>query len=429
MIATPRYSWLASLRVYMLPQVIAMLFLGFSAGLPFLLVFSTLSAWLTEEGLSRTLIGLFSWVGITYSVKVVWAPLVDHLKIPYLTRRLGRRRSWMLLAQWGIALGIFGMAQINPEQQLWLLALIAIWTALASATQDVAIDAYRIEAIVKEYQAAMVAMYILGYRIALLAAGAGAFYAAELVGWHNSYLLMAMLMIVGIITTLVINEPDVPQPVSFPTKRAWFAHAVIHPFTDFFYRNGRMAVLILLFIAIYRISDITMGVMANPFYLDMGYTKIQIADISKIFGFFMTIIGAALGGILVPRYGLLPILISGAILVAATNLLFIGLAMSEPDLSLLALVISADNLSGGIATTAFIAYLSSLTNTAYTATQYALFSSLMTLPAKFLGGFSGVIVDCCGYPNFFAYAAALGIPAILLASYLAHRGRAVSLSQ
>ena len=429
MIATPRHSWLASLRVYMLPQVIAMLFLGFSAGLPFLLVFSTLSAWLTEEGLSRTLIGLFSWVGITYSVKVVWAPLVDQLKIPYLTRRLGRRRSWMLLAQWGIALGIFGMAQINPEQQLWLLALIAIWTALASATQDVAIDAYRIEAVAKEYQAAMVAMYILGYRIALLAAGAGAFYAAELVGWHNSYLLMAMLMIVGIITTLVINEPDVPQPVSFPTKRAWFAHAVIHPFTDFFYRNGRMAVLILLFIAIYRISDITMGVMANPFYLDMGYTKIQIADISKIFGFFMTIIGAALGGILVPRYGLLPILISGAILVAATNLLFIGLAMSEPDLSLLALVISADNLSGGIATTAFIAYLSSLTNTAYTATQYALFSSLMTLPAKFLGGFSGVIVDCCGYPNFFAYAAALGIPAILLASYLAHRGRAVSLSQ
>ena len=421
MTTTPHQSWLASLRIYLLPRVIAMLFLGFSAGLPFLLVFSTLSARLTEEGISRTVIGLFSWVGISYSVKVIWAPLIDQLKIPYLTRRFGRRRSWLLLAQFNIALGIVAMAYINPEYHLTWLVLAALWTAFSSATQDVVIDAYRIEAVVKEHQAAMAAMYILGYRLALLAAGAGAFYAAEWSGWQTSYLIMAALMLVGIVTALIINEPDVSRTITTKKGYAWFKHAIVEPFTEFFHRYGRLALLILLFISIYRVSDITMGVMANPFYLDMGYTKIEIAEISKIFGFFMTIVGAALGGILVPRYGLLPILITGAILVATTNLLFVGLALVEPNISLLALVISADNLSGGIATTAFIAYLSSLTHTSYTATQYALFSSLMTLPAKFIGGFSGFIVDCCGYPYFFSYAAVLGVPAILLAVYFAGR--------
>ena len=422
--------WLELLRVYSKPRVVAMLFLGFSAGLPFLLVFSTLSAWLTEEGLSRAAIGFFSWVGITYSIKVFWAPFVDQFRLPFLTRYFGRRRGWMLLAQVGIAAGLVAMALTRPQDELALFALLAVFIAFCSATQDIVIDAYRIEAVEKMYQAAMAAMYIFGYRVALLVAGAGTFYAAELVGWANGYLIMAACMGVGVVTTLLIAEPargDHAEPPPSGGVGQWLATAVILPFSDFFRRNGRIALLILLFIGIYRISDITMGVMANPFYLDMGYTKIQIAEVSKIFGFFMTLLGAGLGGVLVLRYGITPMLITGAVLVAATNLLFAVLSSAGPDVALLALVISADNLSGGIATTVFIAYLSSLTNTAYTATQYALFSSLMTLPAKFIGGFSGVIVDGYGYFSFFIYAAAIGIPAIIIAAWLArHTGTGVS---
>ncbi len=423
--------WLDLLRVYSKPRVVAMLFLGFSAGLPFLLVFSTLSAWLTEEGLSRTAIGFFSWVGITYSVKVIWAPFVDHLRLPFLTHLLGRRRAWMLLAQAGIAAGLVAMALTRPQTALVQFALLAVFIAFCSATQDIVVDAYRIEAVRKEYQAAMAATYIFGYRVALLVAGAGAFYAAEFVGWANGYLIMAACMTVGVVTTLVIAEPRrdghsgrVPLPPSPRGAAHWFVTAVARPFVDFFERNGRVALLILLFIGIYRISDITMGVMANPFYLDMGYTKIQIAEVSKIFGFFMTILGAGLGGVLVLSYGMMRMLIAGALLVVMTNLLFVVLSTTGPEVALLALVISADNLSGGIATTVFIAYLSSLTHTAYTATQYALFSSLMTLPAKFIGGFSGVIVDGYGYSNFFVYAAVIGIPAIAVAIWLARRERA-----
>ena len=422
-------SWFDLVRVYSKPRVVAMLFLGFSAGLPFLLVFSSLSAWLTEEGLSRTAIGFFSWVGITYSIKIIWAPFVDHLRLPFLTQHLGRRRAWMFLSQLGIAAGLIALALTHPQTQLVWFALFAVFIAFSSATQDIVIDAYRIEAVHKKFQAAMAAMYILGYRIALLVAGAGAFYAAEFTSWSGSYLIMAACMAVGVVTTLLIDEPQPNEPsrqtpsslLNGVPPRHWFVAAVVEPFAEFFKRTGRIALLILLFISIYRISDITMGVMANPFYLDIGYTKIQIADVSKIFGFFMTILGASLGGVLVLRYGIMPILIVGATLVALTNLLFAILANVGPDISLLALVISADNLSGGIATTVFIAYLSSLTHTAYTATQYALFSSLMTLPAKFISGFSGIIVDGYGYFNFFIYAAMIGIPAIILAVWLAQR--------
>ncbi len=417
-----------------------MIFLGFSAGLPFLLVFSTLSAWLTEAGLSRTLIGYFSWIGITYSIKVFWAPVIDRLPLPLLTRLLGKRRSWMLLAQVGIALGLVGMALSNVQTDLTQIALFALFVAFSSATQDITIDAYRIEAADKALQGAMAATYVLGYRLALLAAGAGAFYLAEFLSWPVAYLGMAALMLVGVVTTFVIKEPEVPDSAatrqletrvesligiensqhSVTTRlAAWFSDAVISPFVDFFSRNGRFAVTVLLLIGLYKVSDITMGVMANPFYLDLGFSKTQIADVTKIFGFFMTIAGAALGGLLIVRYGIMRPLLLGAVMVALTNLLFAVLAVSQPDIRLLALVISADNLSGGIATSVFIAYLSSLTNTAYTATQYALFSSLMTLPAKLLGGFSGVIVDGYGYPWFFIYASATGVPAILLVIYLA----------
>lgn len=431
-------SWRDAISIYTRPRVVGMIFLGFAAGLPFLLVFSTLSAWLRDEGIARTTIGFFSWVGITYSIKFFWAPVVDRLPLPALTRLLGKRRSWMLAAQITIAAGLAGMALTDPHTELRVIALFALLVAFGSATQDITVDAYRIEAVDKNIQGAMAASYVLGYRIALLVAGAGAFYIAEAHSWTVAYLAMAALMGVGIVTTLVIREPlhardqrtlaleaRLEQAIGVQDKRslvariaAWFSDAVASPLVEFFQRNGGMALVILLLVGSYKLSDITMGVMANPFYLDLGFSKTDIANITKIFGFFMTIAGAGLGGIMVVRYGLLRPLLAGAILIASTNLLFVWLAVSEPELATLAIVISADNLSGGFATSAFIAYLSSLTNTSYTATQYALFSSLMTLPAKFLGGFAGWVVDTSGYPSFFLYAGLLGLPAILLVLFL-----------
>jgi PAT family beta-lactamase induction signal transducer AmpG len=310
----------------------------------------------------------------------------------------------MLAGQLGIIAGLLAMVAFNPQTQLVALALCAVLVAFSSATQDIAIDAYRIESAVTEYQGAMSASYITGYRIAMLVAGAGALYIAEFTSWMWAYVSMAALMGVGVITVLLIREPrhdadaqteDIESQLidrvlhHQPQTRgqrlaAWFTSAVVAPFVEFFQRNGRFAILVLLFIGLYRLSDITMGIMANPFYLDLGFSKTEIADIGKVFGFFMTIAGTFIGGLLVIRYGVFRPLIAGAVLVAVTNILFAQLALVGPDLMWLAIVISADNLSGGFANAAFIAYLSGMTNRAYTATQYALFSSLMTLPGKFL---------------------------------------------
>src|SRR5680860_201719 len=432
--------WLEALRVYRHPRVVAMLFLGFSAGLPFLLLFSTLSARLSDANVSHGAIGFFSWVGVTYSIKVLWAPVVDRVRIPWLTRMLGKRRSWMLVAQLGIALGLLGMATIDPAQQLAYTAAFALVVAFGSATQDVAIDAYRIEAVIKERQAAMAATYILGYRVALLIAGAGALYMAQYGSWSAAYVSRAALMSVGMLTVLAIAEPEhtvardayqrearvvafMERSAHLPPRlreaMAWFIGAMVCPFLDFFARNGvKLALVMLLFIGVFRVSDITMGVMANPFYLDLGFNKAEIASVTKVFGFFMTIIGAAAGGLLVVRYGIMRPLLLSAVLAAATNLLFSLMAVMGPDLGLLAVTISADNLVGGLAGSVFIAYLSSLTNTAYTATQYALFSSLMTLPGKFIGGFSGLVVECQGYFFFFICSAIIGVPAVLMVLYL-----------
>ncbi len=433
-------NWGEALRVYRHPRVLVMLFLGFSAGLPFLLIFSTLSFWLREAGISRTEIGFFSWVGITFSIKVLWAPVIDRMPLPALTRLLGRRRSWMLLGQIGIAIGLVGIALTEPGDHVLRVAAFAFLVAFSAATQDVSIDAYRIEAVARGYQGAMAATYQLGYRVALLVAGAGALYLAEFFSWPFAYLVMAGCMGVGFATVLLIREPE--APIDAATRRreeelsrrlagraggawagiaAWFSGAVISPFVDFFARNGRLALAILALIALYRLSDITMGIMANPFYYDLGFSKSEVASITKIYGLGMTIVGAFLGGLLVARFGIARPLLLGAILVAATNLVFAYLATVGYDLELLVLTISADNLAGGLAGSVFIAYLSSLTNTAYTATQYALFSSLFTLPGKLLGGFSGIIVDAQGYVFFFSYAAALGLPAILLVLFVALR--------
>ena len=382
-----------------------------------------MSAWLTESGVSRSTIGFFSWVGITYSVKVFWAPVVDRIRLPGLGR-LGQRRSWMLVAQLGICAGLFGLSIVDPDQNLHGVAVLALVVAFASATQDISVDAYRIEAAEMERQAAMAAAYIFGYRVALLVAGAGALLIAEFSSWSMSYAVMAGLVSVGVITTCIIQEPEHGASIEPPHSNVgeprrqrivrWFRSAVAAPFHEFFARHGWLALVLLGVIATYRISDITMGVMANPFYLDLGFSKAEIASIVKAFGFSMTLAGAALGGIFVVRFGLMRMMLTGAIMVALTNLLFALMAELAPTRMLLAMVISADNLSAGVANVVFVAFLSNLVNKTYTATQYALFSSVMTLLGKFIGGFAGVVVDGFGYTMFFLYAAGIGIPAMLL---------------
>ena len=426
-------TWRETLLIYTNPRVIAMTFLGFSGGLPFLLVFSTLTAWLTEGNVSRSTIGFFAWIGITYSTKVLWAPVVDSIRVPFLTKILGQRRSWMLIGQIGIASGLVLMSLIGPSDLL-TLSFCAFLVAFSSATQDVAIDAFRIESAEPEHQGAMSAAYVFGYRLALLVAGAGALYIAEYFSWTITYLVMASLMLVGVVTVVLVAEPDrqadfFPLELSAIGLRRWFTGAVVGPFVDFFSRNGKVAFIILLFISVFRLSDIAMGIMANPFYLDMGYSKTEIANVAKVFGFFMSIAGSLICGVLVVKWGLMRPLLIGAVAVALTNLLFASLSVLEPKVSYLAIVISADNISGGFAATAFIAYLSSLTNRAYTATQYALFSSLMTLPGKFISGFSGLVVDNFGYFEFFVVAAILGIPAILLVVWLSRYERTQLASQ
>ena len=439
----PVAGWSDALAIYLHRRVAAMLFLGFSAGLPFLLVFSTLSAWLAQAGIERGTIGLLSWVGVTYSIKFFWAPVVDRLCLPLLHGLLGRRRSWMLLAQLGMAAGLAGLAQLDPATQLGAMVGYALLVAFSSATQDIAIDAWRIEATALELQGAMSASYQLGYRIALIVAGAGCLYLAAEYGWRVAYLAMAGLALVGVLTTLCVPEPQpgqrgTPQsearvlswierrghwPAGLRDAGAWFVGAVVCPFLDFFQRNGlQLGVAILCFVGLFRLTDITMGSMANPFYLALGYTLKQVAAIAKLYGVVLSIVGAFLGGIAVARYGASRSLMAGGVLVIVSNLGFAALAMhGEASVPGLAMVISGDNLASGFAGSAFIAYLSGLTNTAYTATQYALFSSLFTLPGKLLGGASGYVSEALGWPGFFLYTSALGIPALLLIVWLDRR--------
>jgi PAT family beta-lactamase induction signal transducer AmpG len=445
---TPRVrgprAWLAATRVYGEPSVLRMLFFGFSAGLPLLLVFGTLSFWLREAGIDRTTIGFVSWVALAYAFKWVWAPLVDAAPLPWLTRALGRRRSWLLAAQCAAAAGMIGMALTDPARDLHGLVALALWTAFASATQDIALDAYRIESAPVEKQAALAAAYQTGYRIAMIWAGAGALAIAarfdsgeatySFVAWQVAYLVMAASMTVGVITTLIAPEPvarispatlareqEAADRISAHTGSpfvarllAWLHGAVVSPFADFVRRYRWHAVLLLALISTYRISDIVMGVMSNPFYKDMGFSKDEVAAVSKVYGVVMTLTGAFIGGVISLRVGVMKTLFLGACLSPLSILLFSHLATRGHDLTLLVFAISADNLSAGIASSAFIAYLSSLTNVAYSATQYALFSSMMLLLPKYLAGFSGLAVDTFGYEKFFIGASALGVPVVLL---------------
>jgi PAT family beta-lactamase induction signal transducer AmpG len=401
-----------------------MLFLGFSAGLPLLLILGTLSFWLREAGIDRSTIGYLTWVGLIYAFKWVWAPLVDRLPIPLLSKVFGRRRSWLLFAQLLIVIGLVGMASIDPKVQLTPIVWCALLVAFGSATQDIALDAFRIESADSDHQAALAATYQTGYRLALIWSGAGVLWLAaraeggvagyDASAWQFAYLCMALSISVGVITTLLSKEPVRIELARARNTKAWLHQTLIEPFAEFIQRYGWHAILILSLIAIYRISDVVMGIMANPFYVDMGYTKDEVAAVSKVFGVVMTLVGAFVGGVLTLRFGVMKILFLGAILSAVSNLLFAWLATRGHDLQGLVWVISADNLSSGIATAAFIAFLSSLTNIQYSATQYALFSSMMLLLPKWLAGFSGVFVDSFGYQYFFSITAIIGAPVLIL---------------
>ncbi|MEG0676691.1 MAG: MFS transporter [Comamonas sp.] len=417
-------SWAQALKVYAEPTSLRMLALGFSAGLPLLLVLGTLSFWLREADIDRTTIGFLSWVGLAYAFKWVWSPLVDRLPLPFFTRMLGRRRSWLLFSQLLIVAGLLGMSFMDPKQALQPLVWCALAVAFGSATQDIALDAYRIESATVEDQAALAATYQTGYRLAMIWAGAGVLWVASQVqgdtkgyvvqAWHVAYSAMAASMLVGMLTVLFSPEPQA-RPIA-PARNAaeWLRGALVEPFADFIRRYRWQALLLLALIGLYRVSDVVMGIMANPFYVDMGYKKEEVAAVTKVFGVIMTLVGGFVGGTMAVRWGVMRVLMLGAVLSAATNVLFAWLATRGHDLTALVWVVSADNLAGGIASAAFIAYLSGLTNVQYSATQYALFSSMMLLAPKWLAGFSGVFVDAYGYEAFFHTTALMGLPVLLL---------------
>ena len=427
--------WADSMLIYLSPSSLRMLALGFAAGLPLLLVLGTLSFRLREAGIDRATIGFLSWVGLAYGFKWAWAPLVDRLPLPLLTPLLGRRRSWLLLAQACVIAGLLGMATSNPQVSLTPLVGFALLTAFGSATQDIALDAFRIESAQARLQAVLAASYQTGYRLAMIWAGAGVFWIAAKAetgglpagtyqdsAWAVAYVAMAVSMAVGMVTVWFSKEPahvDLPPAHGV---REWLQVAVMAPFAEFVRRYRWHAVLLLALIGTYRISDIVMGIMANPFYGDMGYSKEEVATVTKLYGVAMTLVGAFIGGAMVLRWGVMKVLMIGAVLSAATNLLFAWLALHGHDVYALIAVVSADNLGSGIASAAFIAYLSSLTNVQYSATQYALFSSLMLLFPKFLAGFSGQYVDAHGYAEFFTGTAFLGVPVLVLI-WLAERMR------
>jgi len=430
---TPFRRWLDSCAVYADRRVLSLLFLGFSSGLPLALTFGTLSVWLAEVGVSKTTIGLFALMGTPYIFKFVWAPLVDRMPVPYLTRRLGRRRGWAILTQLALMVTIAAMGATDPRTHAGLTALFAFAVAFWSASQDIVIDAYRVEILEERQYGAGAATIVLGYRIGMLVSGAGALYLATYVGWFAAYGVMTVFMIVGIAAILINPEPKVqisresveqerriaeylkarPDLKGKKAKAlAWAYGAVISPFAEFISRRGW--IVILLFILLYKFGDALAGVMSNPFYIELGFTKIQIASISKVFGLVATIVGGVIGGLIVNHIGIMRSLLVCGILQMLSNLMFAILAVVGNDPSMLALTIAVENLSGGMGTAAFVAYLSSLCNVAYTATQYALLTSFMAFGRTLLSSSGGWMADQMSWVIFFVVTTGAALPGLLL---------------
>lgn len=404
------------------PAAFTMLMFGFASGLPFLLVGGTLSVWLKESGISLEDIGLISLAGLAYAFKFVWAPLVDRYRMPLL-HRLGRRRSWLLAAQMLLASAMIGMAMITPAGGLTLFVMLTVLAGLAGATQDVVVDAYRIEIAPVDMQGALAATYTLGYRMALLVSGALALTLADHLPWQSIYLMMAAIVGVVMLFTLWAKEPD--TYINLAGEGAvteTLKESIIGPFREFFTRfSGILGLTLLAFIGLFKISDQMLGVMAFPFYLDSGFTKTQIAGVSKLFGVWVSIAGAFMGGAIAVKLGAHRTLFIAMVIGAISNLLFVLLAYFPGNISVFVAVIGGENLAGGFLGAAAVAWLSALVNKGYTATQYALFSSLVALPGKLVGGFSGFMVVGMGYVGFFILSAAAVIPAVMLFFWLSPR--------
>ncbi len=436
-------NWLSACAVNFERRPIVVFLLGFSSGLPFPLVFGTLTTWLARDGVSKTMIGVFALVGSAYGLKYLWSPLVDRLPLPPFTTLLGRRRGWLIFSQLALVVTILGLGSMDPSEQLWWTAVWAVAVAFASATQDIAIDAYRIEVLEERQLGAGAANVVLGWRVGALAGGAGALWiAGDAQNWFLAYVTMAALMGVGIVTVLLMSEPEIrltPEaqaregrlaqfrerflhlPGSLQTAAAWIQSAVINPFAEFLMRNRWNAVAILLFAALYRYSDGLLGVMANPFYVEMGFTNNEIAAISKVWGLWMTIIGSLVGGIMVARFGMLPALLICGVAQAVSNLMYIPQVWVGHDTTMLTAVIAIENLTGGMATAAFVAYLSSLCNISYTATQYAMLTSLMATTRPFLSFGAGGLAETVGWENFFLITTLAGLPGMLLLLWMMRR--------
>ncbi|MDE0943609.1 MAG: AmpG family muropeptide MFS transporter [Alphaproteobacteria bacterium] len=421
-------GWLSAARVYTDRRVIAILFLGFSSGMPLLLTFSTLSIWLAEEGISKTAIGLFALVGMPYSLKFIWAPLIDRLHLPFLTPWLGRRRSWAILTQLALMIGIVGLGSNDPANGAWSMAAWALFVTFSSASQDVVIDAYRVEILEERQYGAGAAMIVAGYRIGMLASGAGALFLAEAFSWYWVYVAMAALMGVGMLTILLNPEPNHVARTGTGTGTStgrgnpiqWLREAVVEPFAEFLSRGGWLPIL--LFVVFYKFGDSLAGIMAGPFYVEIGFSKSEIASVSKIFGLGATLIGGFIGGMLVVRRGIMQSLLWCGLLQMLSNLMFAVQAMVGHDTSMLALTIAIENVAGGMGTAAFVAYLSALCNIAYTATQYALLSSLMALARTALSAPSGMLAESTSWVTFFVVTTIAAIPGLLLLWWLIRRG-------
>ena len=465
-----------------------MLMLGFSSGLPILLVFSTLSVWLTKAGIERSTVTLFSWAGFAYAFKFLWSPLVDKVSIP-LFSNMGHRRSWLLVAQLLIIFSLILTSINDPKNNIIITAICITLVAFFSATQDIIIDAYRIESVSQKFQGSLSSMYIAGYRIGMLVGGAGSLWLASYWGgesydydvWKKVYLTMSLLMLIGIAANLISSEPKKLRKFSKKTKlqfrfflsilisvlififvysninnpftgknilsflftslkllfcficsglfiflqiklkfqnRSIIEESYFNPVKNFINKYGKFALFILLLISLYRMADVVMGVMANIFYLEKGYSISQIATYSKFFGVFATIAGGLLGGYFAMKFGTMITLFIGALIASSSNLLFAWLATTEANIKYLISVITADNISSGFAGAAFVIYLSGLTSLKFTATQYALFSSIMLFLPKLIAGYSGSWVDIMGYQNYFIVTALLGIPVLFLIVYI-----------
>ncbi len=471
------------------PKSLRMLFLGFAAGLPILLIFSTLSVWLFKAGVNRATITLFSWVGFAYSFKFIWTPIVDNLKLPILGK-LGHRRSWLLLSQLMIILSLIFISFTDPKTSLICTAIAAIFIAFSSATQDIVLDAFRIESASKNLQGALSSMYLTGYRIAMIVAGAGSLWIASFLGteiynqkvWQQVYQIMALLMLFGVLTVFYSSEPKIKRNIeknsnqkikffiAFLVSLAGFIlcylyfkdlfdskdpiinflnefikiifcflifaliifflikikflnkesakNAYAKPVLDFLNRYGSKATSILLLIGLYRISDVVLGVMANIFYIEKGFSIAEIATYSKFFGTIATIVGGVIGGLASIHLGVMRSLFIGALISALSNILFAWLALVTADVKILAFVITADNVASGFAGATFIVYLSALTSIKFTATQYALFSSTMLFLPKLIAGYAGGFVNLFGYPTFFIFTAIIGVPVLLLIMWI-----------